>query len=583
MVDSILTKRPHKIEEQLVEVHIYNEVIGVIPLDHDTSKPAASIPPDIEITIMPPCILQFWLKSKQTQQNLEKKLEEHHCIVDWPAEPSNPLRLSFMQDKDISDIHSLAVNWGNTIREVVSSMRDEFESKSIQPLQQAWKPFLEKIGDLTSGDREVLDISIDSTQCEVLLVGIEKEVMCKHDHLNDVLKDVMDAMNREAKYTTETLKSLSLPQVKLLLAHEIPNMIKSKFPHLEYTIEDDQLVFRGMPDDIIKAKLETFEFVQNPFFRSIEISPSMERLLGYNVVQDAFAQRMREQKVTVSWEISHGCLKLYSVASDEVEKGAAIFIDCLLQKHISVSSKSSRVLLGKGWQQFENDINCNKLRFVCVQSKEEGETVVVVATHGAFNETVEQVRQFLKDNTVTGDWMQLSHGLAKFLDKHMHKEFEDVRQSAAELVKLELVLSTDECEHGIQIEGTSTATRSAKIRLEALTRKVQMMKYPVTKTGMEKVFVTKGPRFIQTLEAQVRATIEIAQSHKQSPIKESIEEDASHVQVKSKTQFEGATIMVVKGNLPSYHAHAIVNAANQELKHHGGLAKAIVTAGELKR
>lgn len=580
MVDSILKKRPHKIEEQLVEVHIYNEVIGVIPLDHDTSKPAASIPPDIDITIMPPSILQFWLKSKQTQQKLEKKLEEHHCIVDWPAEPSNPLRLSFMQDKDLSDIHYLAMNWGNIIKEVVSNMRDEFESKSIQPLQQAWKPFLEKIGDLTPGDRELLDISIDSNQCEVLLVGIEKDVMCKYDHLTDVLKDVMDAMNREAKCTTETIKSLSPPQLKLLLAHKIPNMIKSKFPHLEYTIEDDQLVIRGMPDDIMKAKLETFEFVQNPSVRSIEISPSMKRLLGYNIVQDAFAKRMREQKVNVSWEISHGCMKLYSVASDDVERGAAIFKDCLLEKQISVSSKSSRVLLGNGWQQFENEVNCNKLRFVCVESKEEGETVVVVATREAFNETVEKVRQFLKDNTVTGDWMVLSYGLAKFLDKHMQKEFEDVRQSAVELVKLEMVLSTDECEHGIQIEGTSTATRSAKNRLEALTRKVQMMKYPITKTGMEKVFVTKGPRFIQTLEAQVRATIEIVQSHKQSPIEESIEEDGSRVQVKSKTQFEGATIMVVTGDLPSYQADAIVNAANQELKHFGGLAKAIVTAGE---
>ena len=43
----------------------------------------------------------------------------------------------------------------------------------------------------------------------------------------------------------------------------------------------------------------------------------------------------------------------------------------------------------------------------------------------------------------------------------------------------------------------------------------------------------------------------------------------------------GATIDVVKGNLVTFQADAIVSAANQRLSNKGGLAKAIADAGTI--
>ncbi|KAI0243085.1 hypothetical protein LSAT2_008812, partial [Lamellibrachia satsuma] len=40
-----------------------------------------------------------------------------------------------------------------------------------------------------------------------------------------------------------------------------------------------------------------------------------------------------------------------------------------------------------------------------------------------------------------------------------------------------------------------------------------------------------------------------------------------------------ATVEVVQGDLTTFHTDAIVNAANGQLNHNGGLAKAIVDAG----
>ena len=44
-------------------------------------------------------------------------------------------------------------------------------------------------------------------------------------------------------------------------------------------------------------------------------------------------------------------------------------------------------------------------------------------------------------------------------------------------------------------------------------------------------------------------------------------------------QMGGCTVQVVRGDLTTFHAEAIVNAANERLEHSGGLGKAIVDAG----
>ncbi|KAK2176836.1 hypothetical protein NP493_636g03000 [Ridgeia piscesae] len=44
-------------------------------------------------------------------------------------------------------------------------------------------------------------------------------------------------------------------------------------------------------------------------------------------------------------------------------------------------------------------------------------------------------------------------------------------------------------------------------------------------------------------------------------------------------QMGGCTVQVVRGDLTTFHAEAIVNAANERLEHGGGLGKAIVDAG----
>lgn len=57
-------------------------------------------------------------------------------------------------------------------------------------------------------------------------------------------------------------------------------------------------------------------------------------------------------------------------------------------------------------------------------------------------------------------------------------------------------------------------------------------------------------------------------------------EQVNRTVIKSKvTQPGGCSIFVVQGNLTDYRVDAIVNAANEELKHSAGLAKAIVDKG----
>lgn len=575
VVNNILQKQ-HIVEGQSVEVQAYLEGIGVIPLGHDTSKPAVGIPSDIDMPIVPPCILQFWLSSAQIQQKIQEELEGLHCAVYWPSKSTDPLRLSCELDPDLPDVQSLALNWGNKSKEAVSTIRDEFETKSIQPQQEAWKSIIDLCA--TTGNKDVLDIQVDPNRFEILLVGRKDEVLRKTNELNAVLQDIIDAKNRDADSTTEIIDSISLPHLRLLLAHEFPTTIKSKFPHLKYTIKDGQVIMKGAKIDILHAQVETLAYIRTTFESSVVLSPGLRKLVERKDVGIILTKKMSEQNVNATWETTEDGVKMYSLDKGGLQKSKTIINNMLLEKKITLSPKSCTVLLGKTWRVFEDGVNSNMLTYVCVQSTEDGKVVIVDAVDNMFEETFKEVEQFLAAHPIVESFIDIPWGVARLLNNHMQTELEEIQKSATEGIELE-ILST-ESDHGVKLKGDSTAIDSANHRVHTLIGKVQDITYPVTKAGMAKVLsVKKGLHFCKSLETEMKTTVDIVKNVQQAPANKPGKGNILQPQVKSKVKIENAMLFLVKGDLPTYRADAIVNAANQDLQHLDGLAKAIITAG----
>lgn len=573
VIGRLLQKSTHQVEGRHLAVQIYHKELGILPPGYDTSNPATCIPSGIDCLVKPPCIVQFWLKSGLSRKSIEKELKPLHCTIQWPTQSNDPLRLLCELKQHMPNIQSLVRDWEEQVRDAMHNMRNAYYNRNIQSLQHTWEPFLEKVGDLTPENTDLLDIHVNASQHEIVLVGKQDEVTTKWKELKQALKEIVDAMSREAKSIVEIINDLSLPQLKLLAAHNMPNRMMATFPHLKYTIAEGQIVIKGLPDDIVEVKLSTYQCVNNPSSRFIQVPLGLRELMKRNAVQEVLTEKLNQENVTAVWETVEDGVKLYCITENKIAKGVQIVNDCLFEKEIKVSSKGSKVLRGKKWKYFKEHINTNAFAHIDVQ-KEDGKSCVIVdATDDVFTEIVDQVLDFLDEYKIIDSFLQVPLGLARFIEKQMPKELEEIRESVNREVNLDIVYR--EGEHGIQLEGTSVQVNVAKEQLkQLLTDKIQEKHYTVTTIGMNSVFSgTRGSQFCEGLEARLRTTVQIA-GDAGNPF------SGRKVKVKSTVKFEGTTLLVAKADLPSYQVDAIVNAANRELNHIGGLAKAIVNQGE---
>lgn len=121
----------------------------------------------------------------------------------------------------------------------------------------------------------------------------------------------------------------------------------------------------------------------------------------------------------------------------------------------------------------------------------------------------------------------------------------------------------------------------------SLVSTVESQKVPVNKPGMRKALNrNKGKKMLSLLENENKCVIEHFISEEDASLKKNSDqkgkEETSKMTKQSECSFltkEGKTILVFKGNILDRTVDVIVNAANANLQHSSGVAKAIVDAG----
>ena len=580
VVQSVLDRKEHVLEQKQLHVCVYQKSLGIIPLGYDTSTPAACIPSYLDLPVAPPCILQFWLNSPKIQQAISYEMQQIYCLVVWPDQAGDPLRLCCTLQQDMANIQQLAETWERQVKDTMLSVRNRYECLSIQPLQQAWQTFLCNARNFTSVDKDALSIVVMEDSCEVLVVGNQQEVMHTFQELHWVLDDVIDQMNREAKSVKESIAILQPHQIQLLLAHDVLTRMRQDLPHVQSHLTKEKIFLTGLPQDIMQAKLQIFEFVQSPLMVFIKMSSGLKDLLQRQQVQDVLKSEMQKKHIIVVWEPAEDGIKLYALSKDKLRRGEVMIKECLLEKEITVQPRSFSVLNGEEWNAFVNSINNHPLGLACIHVHSAGDEnlVILYATNEFFEETVEKIETFLEQHTIWERFLEQPCGVARFISTKMQKQIDEIANGTQERVVAEVCWRDERC--GVRIQGTSKALAIAYSKVEALSAQVQHCSHNVMKMGMETVFSgVKGRQFREALEARLEVTIDIGDENL-SAASGATDHGLKQKEVKYKVDTGGMTLFVVKADLPSYPAEAIVNAANVNLQHNGGLAASIVEAGK---
>ena len=212
---------------------------------------------------------------------------------------------------------------------------------------------------------------------------------------------------------------------------------------------------------------------------------------------------------------------------------------------------------------------------------ESNSSVNLVTQADDFNGALEEVKNHIRKNAMREVYVELEIAETRMIMQWMTGEIKKI-EGDFERYNVRITAQDD---YGFVITGTEDGIFPAKTRTEKLTEKIITDRHTVTTPGMPYYFTQDvGKYFLKSQEDRYQVII-----HHEDPNQErqslrrrpTPQLRSSTMELQQTTHSSGVKIKVIVGDMTSHKVDAIVNAANANLAHVGGLAKAILDKGEI--
>ena len=562
-------------------VSTYYECLGLTPPHHDTTIPGGWIPKNVAVTGFCPRVLNFLQTSAVSRELVNSTMAEVAAEVEWGTYndgSTTSIELTCTINYKMKNAQTMAKTWSQTVSKTfLDVLASNFASGKIETLQEAWPQFKGCIGYVDELDSNRICVDVNDDACSVCFAGQIKEVDDISAKLKDDHSKVQDEMTKAATIVTETKSGFKLHQLRMLNAKAFKSQQQKKYTDLTVVIDMKSLdvKFTGMPGDITLAMVEMYEILNNMTEKFLEKSASLISILHGKDMMKHMVGEFKNRHICAVYN-GAGENKLGVYALSEEHLNTAIEVINATAGETSVKADVSKLSAPEKWTELINAQQSKHDGLLTVT--ECGNTVVVAGAKSRMEVALEEIQSFLKDNIIDEQFVQMEHGIAGYIHKYMMKEInnimEDFRHSS---VKITPHLDGP---YGYVVAGSSYGLQGAVQRLQKLPDDIKLQQFQIDKPGMT-TFLTSdtGQHSIERLEYQHNVVIEPVGKYAQKD--EVLASDAGGSNIKSSVALGGATVEVIRGDLTKFHADAIVNAANGQLEHAGGLARAIVDAGNI--
>ena len=517
---------------------------------------------------------------------LQKLLREHEVLVElsWDSQssiitisPSGKGRKESDQSwKEKTEILECFLN--NFKKEEIS-----IDSEIFDEIAQRWHQYSSSQGPPN------FVVSFDNHKRIALLVGKEEIV----DQESKKLKGLI----HEVKEDTELMKSVvkvtetNIPKSRLVLLEMsgLCQTLAQDHRHLSISVDSDghKLCLNGPRKLLQEVRVEVLAFTSKVFEQTAELPINVINVLKRpdvsGFIQDLLRKKSIQAVVLFEQSKSSNEVQVVGVDSRNAKEAENELQSIIADKSHHLTPENAQVLGTRKWKDFQSSLTSRFKIGITVDNH--SSTIWVSGIASDVKESYHEVKTFLDINTILHTTIPTEEGSAKFVFTVWEEKLDGIKRELSSC-SIDMRATTD-CK-GIEVSGTAEGLEKCLPRLNEVIDAVQKDSVPVDKPGMKKFFLgDKGPNFLKTVEEKnkcVILTTERSVDKAATDLEAGEEEEvrsAAELFCSYSTK-EGKTISVMKGDITKDLVDVIVNAANGELKHFGGLAAAIVKAGGKK-
>ena len=570
-------KRKHSIEGCTVKVEIYHECLGGTDSgDGPKFKPLDPIDIDLDVRR-----INFLTNSKAGKDSLEKQLKTCYAeVLKWPVKKSGTIKIKCTLTADLKDCRKIVKTWEEDVKKCLEVVLTSVLIEQCKTLQEVWKPVMEKVRDINISKPDLVAVEVEISTCQLYIIGFKQQVTELSQQINKIIKEVTTDIEKKKQQFKENVK-LSYHEIVLLQKCDFPKSIMKSYKGLEVKLDVERctVLFEGLSKDATDAKVTMHEKLQQIKFVQLDhISKHTAEFLCRTDVSDFIIEQLRKKKKIGIWEVQGDHLKMYAMSDKEAHGCLQIFKDCVIETPIVIDGMQSSLLKSGPWKQEVKRIMDSK-NLVHIFDDRNDKITLLCTSNSEAGIIREEIQDFFLHNTTQKVSIDLSLGHIQLLQNPpFPSKFQEIGKDGKK-DKVTVTLGS----RNVSITGNEKGIQTAKMKVEAIVKSINVKNHVISKPGVVSYMQTEtGKNKVKATERDIKVVIEtlIDREKPEERRKKIPSLNSNECMETARCGISGErTIITVLGDITLLTCDVIVNAANEDLHHRGGLAKVIVDRG----
>ncbi|XP_046342281.2 protein mono-ADP-ribosyltransferase PARP14-like isoform X2 [Haliotis rufescens] len=573
----------HKLDDMALTVSLYTECLG--SGGGHINPTWFTLPPPITLQNVDYYKLQFIRDSRLNMKNLQQQLQDGH--TDLKLESDGSVILECCLTKDMLDARNKAKSWKKNATEDLEHFLSLLITEKVNVLQEVWDHVMKEVEKMKNSKPDAARLYVFDQSQLIVVVGHKMVAEGLSKQVKDVVASVEGDHERRKKEINETVSGLKSWQLQLLLALGFPGDMMKKYEHLkvEINVTKKEIFFIGLVSFVKSAKVDMYETMTDFKQTSLpNVLDAQMMLLQKPDVRSYIVKKLKLRHLVGVWEADKGKLYVYGRTDTEAADVVRVLKQCVVQQVINLDPESVPLLASPDWKRICDDQTQGRGDTVKIITAVDQSHIVIAAIDELVAGVAEEVNNFITEYTVYSDTVQFPRGIQRFMT--MHKDTE-IRELSEKFKIYSVKIIYQRTSGDFTVKGTKDGLRIVMGELERLSQNVIYGSHLFNKPGIAKLILSdKGEADIKRIEQTECCVIERTYDPNERTVYGNTRKQRGLRTVTGGPQTQatcdlgaGRTLYMCQGDITQMKVGAIVNAANQQLSHGGGLARAIVDKG----